>query len=336
MIESFLLASVVLCAFLTGVLRHYALSRNLLDLPNHRSSHSVPTPRGGGVAIVLTTLIGIAALTSVGDVSLPLCMAMVLGGGAVALVGFLDDHGHIAARVRLLIHFISAAVILLLLSGLAPIQVGPIAITSLILRNTFAILYLVWLLNLFNFMDGIDGIASVQVVTTCASASLLFYLSGNHALISATLLLASATFGFFIWNFPPAKIFMGDAGSGFIGIAIGVLSIASSWEAPAYFWAWCILLGVFIVDASYTLMRRLLGGAKIYEAHRSHAYQIAARRFGAHLPVTIVVGLINVFWLLPLAASVVLLGLNGALGALIAYSPLLAIAVSCNAGSDRT
>src|SRR5690606_30192313 len=101
------------------------------------------------------------------------------------------------------------------------------------------------------------------------------------------LMLAASVLGFLAWNFPPARIFMGDAGSGFLGIALGILSLQAAWIAPTLFWAWQILLGVFVVDATFTLLRRLLRGEKVYEAHRSHAYQYASRRFGRHLPVTL-------------------------------------------------
>jgi Fuc2NAc and GlcNAc transferase len=138
--------------------------------------------------------------------------------------------------------------------------------------------------------------------------------------------------GFLFWNFPPAKIFMGDAGSGFLGMAIGVISLQAAWASPDLFWAWLILLGVFIVDATVTLLRRLLRGEKIYEAHRSHAYQFASRRYGRHLPVTLAVAAINLFWLFPLAASVVLWSIDGVLALTVAYIPLLLLASKFNAG----
>jgi Fuc2NAc and GlcNAc transferase len=125
---------------------------------------------------------------------------------------------------------------------------------------------------------------------------------------------------------------MGDAGSGFLGIILGVLSLLAAWTDPGLLWVWLILLGVFIVDATFTLMRRLLRGDKVYEAHRSHAYQFASRQFGKHLPVTVAVGLINVFWLLPIALCVSYLKVDGALGLVVAYLPLVWLAVKYRAG----
>jgi Fuc2NAc and GlcNAc transferase len=125
---------------------------------------------------------------------------------------------------------------------------------------------------------------------------------------------------------------MGDAGSGFLGITIGILSIQAAWVAPQLFWGWLILLGVFVVDATYTLFRRLLRGEKVYEAHSCHAYQYASRKYGRHLPVTIAVLCINIFWLLPVALLVSLNHIDGLLALSIAYCPLVLLAIRYRAG----
>jgi Fuc2NAc and GlcNAc transferase len=151
----------------------------------------------------------------------------------------------------------------------------------------------------------------------------------------APLLLLGAVAGFLCWNFPPARIFMGDAGSGFLGLMLGLLSIQAGWVSPGFFWAWLILLGVFVVDATLTLLRRLVRRQKPYEAHRSHAYQYAARKYGAHRPVTLAVGAINLLWLLPLSMLVGLGYVDGVIGLLIAYLPLLWLAFRFKAGADE-
>jgi Fuc2NAc and GlcNAc transferase len=198
--------------------------------------------------------------------------------------------------------------------------------------HAFTAVWLVWHLNLYNFMDGIDGIASVEALTACLGAAAIYALSGFSGDMLVPVLMAAAVAGFLSWNFPPARIFLGDAGSGFLGIAIGALSIQAAWLAPQLLWCWLILLGVFIVDATWTLVRRLLRGVKVYEAHRSHAYQIASRHFGAHLPVTLGVLAMNILWLLPIALAVGLEWLDGALGLMIAYAPLVWIAARLKAG----
>lgn len=317
---------------LTAVLRQYALRRSIIDIPNARSSHTVPTPRGGGVAIVLTFALSLLVLALLQLVSIAESVALLGSGLLIAVIGFMDDHGHIAARWRLLGHFIAAAWALFWMQGLPAITIFGFSLSLGWLGHLLGALYLVWMLNLYNFMDGIDGIASLEAICACGGLSLIYFLSGHEALIWAPLLLAMAVVGFLYWNFPPARIFMGDAGSGFLGIVLGGLSIQAAWVGSEFFFAWLIMLGVFVVDATFTLGRRLARGDKVYEAHRSHAYQFASRQFGKHLPVTVSVGVINVVWLFPLALCVTLLGLDGALGVVIAYVPLLLLAVKYKAG----
>jgi Fuc2NAc and GlcNAc transferase len=331
-----LLLAGVVSALMTGLVRRYALARSILDVPNARSSHTAPTPRGGGVAIVLATLAALPVLAAAG--SLPWAALWALGGagGFVALVGFLDDRGHIAARWRLLAHFAAAAWALAWLGGAPPLLVFGVSFDLGWLGVLLAAVYLVWLLNLYNFMDGIDGIASVEAIAVGVGGALLYALTGHPGLAMAPLALAAAAGGFLLWNFPPARIFMGDAGSGFLGIVLGVLSLQAAWQAPQLLWSWAILLGVFVVDATLTLLRRLLRGEKVYEAHRSHAYQHASRRYGRHLPVTLAVAAIDLFWLLPIALWVGAGGLDGLLGVTIAYVPLLALAVKFRAGMPES
>ncbi|MCH0726198.1 glycosyl transferase, partial [Pseudomonas aeruginosa] len=152
-------------------------------------------------------------------------LLFLLGGGGVALLGFLDDHGHVAARWRLLGHFMAALVSLFLLAGVPPFKLlgyqWDLGWVGVVL---FAF-YLVWLLNLYNFMDGIDGLACLEAIFVCLGGALVYWMNGKTALSLIPLLLAFAVLGFLFWNFPPAKIFMGDAGSGFLGLTLGVLSI---------------------------------------------------------------------------------------------------------------
>lgn len=321
---------------LTAALGWYALANSLMDIPNARSSHVVATPRGGGVAIVFCFLVGVSVLLYL-DSMLPARAGVgFIGAGlVVAVVGFMDDHGHIAARWRLLAHFSAAGWGLYWLGGLPVLTVLGWDVDLGAIGYLFAALYLVWLLNLYNFMDGIDGIASVEAISVCLGGAGIFVLQGGgygDAAVILPLLLAFSVAGFLVWNFPPAKIFMGDAGSGFLGITLGLLSIQAAHSAPQLFWSWLILLGVFIVDATYTLFRRLLRGDKVYEPHRSHAYQYAARRYGQHRFVTLSVLMINLCWLIPLACLPALGLLDGVLSLTLAYIPLIVLAVCFHAG----
>jgi len=331
-----LIVAAFVAAFgLTAVLRRYALRRQLLDVPNGRSSHIVPTPRGGGVAIVAVVVALLPVLWLYEGVNASLVWALFGAGLAVALLGFADDHGHIAARWRLLGHFVAAIWAMFWLEGLPALTLFGITLEPGWLGNLLGLLFLVWMLNLYNFMDGIDGLASVEAISVCLGVLVCYALaasSGGARLGDVELLLAAAVAGFCCWNFPRARIFMGDAGSGFLGIVLGILALGAAWVVPQLLWSWLILLGVFIVDATFTLLRRLLRGEAVYQAHRSHAYQVAARRFGRHVPVTVAVGLINVGWLLPWAAWVASGGVEGATALVIAYLPLLCLCIRFHAG----
>ncbi len=323
---------------LTGLIRYYALSHNLMDIPNERSSHTVPTPRGGGLAIVLSFLFALQLLGIFSLNSGPLFWALLGAGTWVALVGFLDDHQHIPARWRLLAHFVGATWVLFWFGGLPPLLAFGITLDFGWVGHLLAGVYLVWLINLYNFMDGIDGIASIESITVCLGGVILYMLSSEAtlALTGPILLLVASAAGFLFWNFPPARIFMGDVGSGFLGLMLGSLQIQAAWNNPSLFWAWLILLGMFVVDATVTLIRRILQGEKFYEAHRRHAYQYAARKFGSHKIVSLAFGGINVFILLPVAALVALDRLDGVIGLLIIYTPLVVLALYFKAGMRET
>ncbi|ENA29492.1 MULTISPECIES: MraY family glycosyltransferase [Pseudomonas] len=322
---------------MTHYVRRYALKGHLMDIPSVRSSHSIPTPRGGGLAIVIVFSIATLVWQFIGANLYWTDLVALLGAACgVALIGFIDDHGHIPARWRLLGHFACAAWGLWWLQGFPTVMINNTAINFGWLGNAFALFYLVWLLNLYNFMDGIDGIASVEAICVGAGGAALFWITGHGAIAWLPLLLVAAVLGFLILNFPPARIFMGDAGSGFLGIILGCLSILAARLDPAFFVAWIILLGVFVTDASFTLFRRLLRGEKVYEAHRSHAYQSAARFHNGHRPVTLAVLLINTILLIPTALLVGTGYLSGVIGVAVAYVPLIYLAVRYEAGRPES
>ncbi len=320
---------------LTGGLRRYALSRSLLDIPNERSSHGIPTPRGGGLGLVLSFLIGMIVLFLAGALPSPFFWALLGAGGWTAFIGWLDDRGSFPIHLRLVGHFLAAGWALAWLGGLPSLPVFGLEIDLGMTGHLLAAVYLVWLLNLYNFMDGIDGIAGIEAVTVCLGAAILSLLSGSDPGFGIlSLLLASAVVGFLFWNFPRARIFLGDAGSGFLGLVLGILSIQAAWTLPELFWSWVVLLGTFVVDATVTLLRRALRREKIFQAHSSHAYQHAARKHRAHVPVSLAFGGINLLWLLPMAALIAIGLLDGVLGVIIAYTPLVWAAYYFKAGIE--
>ncbi len=328
-----LLAAAFLSWWWSGLLRRYALDQGLLDRPNARSSHHAPTPRGGGLAFVLVVLLGVMLLLATGGIQHPLGWAVLGGGGLVALAGWLDDHGHLAARWRLLVHTLAALWGLAWIGGVPPVMLGTFLLEPTLPLQSVALLALVWMINLFNFMDGLDAIASVEAISVSVMGSLITTAAIGPSVDSAVpLVVAAAVAGFLVWNWPPARLFMGDAGSGFLGFALGLFSLAAGHQAPALLWSWLILSGVFLVDATWTLFRRLCRLERIWQAHRSHAYQRAARLIGSHRPVSLAVLVINLGWLAPIAALVAFNRLDGPLGFLIGLGPLWVLAIGLQAG----
>lgn len=321
------------CALLlTGVARKVAMAHNLIDRPNSRSSHLVPTPRGGGLAIVATMLLALLLSGACGSFGVTAVAAVVLGGAAVALIGFIDDRRGLSARIRIAVHVISIALLLVGTSSLGKLAVPGVPDTTT-LQFAVALLALTWLLNLFNFMDGIDGIASVEACFFGLGLAITLRAT-DHAgqPVGLSLALAGAALGFLFWNWPPAKIFLGDVGSGFLGFMVGALALVAHLSAGLTLWVPIILVAVFVADATVTLLRRMLQGERWHHAHRTHLYQRLSRRLGGHLPVTIGVLFINLGWLLPLAVAASRRPSLGGLFAAIAYLPLLAATFLGGAG----
>jgi Fuc2NAc and GlcNAc transferase len=319
---------------ITGRIRRWALARQLLDIPNARSSHVVATPRAGGLAIVSVTLAGLLIAGVSGWMGWPPIVGLVGSGILVAAVGFSDDRRHVPRRWRLLTHGLAAAWVTTWSGGVP--AVTPFGTTFDLgwASLPLGMIYVVWLINLTNFMDGIDGITGIEVVTTCLGSVVLisFLGMGGAGVWLPPMLLAAATTGFLVWNWPPAKIFLGDSGSGFLGLTLAALALQAGQTSPLLFWCWNILLGVFIIDATVTLLHRTVRGDRIHEAHRTHAYQHAAQRWRRHTPVTLAVLLINALWLFPMAALVAANVLGEVTGLLIAYVPLAGAALWLGAG----
>ena len=319
---------------LTSSVRRYALHAKLLDHPNARSSHSVPTPRGGGVAIVASYLAIVAILALTHDANPRLAAALLGGGALVAVLGFIDDRRPLPARWRFAGHVLAAAWVLFWIGTLPPVPIFGLTFDLGIGTTLLSGFFLVWSINLFNFMDGIDGIASLEAIVISLGGAFVWWLTQPKGDWLLALAFAACVCGFLIWNFPPARIFMGDAGSGFLGCILGILALWSGHTAAHVFWSWFILGGCFMVDATTTLMRRVAHGERFNEAHRSHAYQYAARRHESHKVVTLTFVALTVFWLFPLAVAVALGRLDGVAGVMIGYMPLIFLAYRYKAG-DR-
>ena len=319
---------------LTSSVRRYALQSGLIDRPNARSSHTIDTPRGGGVAIVASFLGLVVVLLATASVDARLAAALLGSGGVVATLGFIDDRAPIRARWRFLGHLLAAVWVLYWLGPLPPVPLLGTVVDLGFGATALSLLYLVWSINLFNFMDGIDGIASLEAIAVSLGGAFVWWLTQPQGDWPLAVAFAACVAGFLFWNFPPARIFMGDAGSGFLGCVVATLALWSSHTAPHLFWSWFILGGCFMVDATMTLVRRVARGERFSEAHRSHAYQYAARRHGSHKRVSVAFMLVTLLWLLPIAVAVALGRVDGVVGVLVAYAPLVALAWRYKAG-DR-
>jgi len=320
-------------ALITGWARRRAIRHAILDIPNERSSHRTATPRGGGIAIVLVMTIVASLAWAHGVLPAPVWLAL-LGGLLVAAAGYADDRRPLRPAVRLAAHFGAAAWAAYWLGGLPPLQIGAHVAVPGAGGYVLLMLAIVWTLNLFNFMDGIDGLAASEALFVAALGALLS-VAANPGTLALAWVLAAACLGFLWWNWPTARIFLGDVGSGYLGYTVAVLAVSAARATPQGAWVWLILGGAFFVDATVTLVRRLLRGERPYEAHRSHAYQHLVRRCGSHAPVTLLYLGINVLWLAPLAwlasehpaRSLELLAL--------ALVPLALAAIACGAGTPE-
>ncbi len=285
-----LLTSFLVAVVATRLVLGYA-QRRLVDPVNERSSHTVPTPRGGGLGLVVGLLCG-GLVCAFGLASDPAGLASfaVMGGVILimAAIGWWDDHAGLRASHRLVAQAILVALVLWRLGIPADVRVGPwVAMPPDWLIGSLLLVGMLWIVNLTNFMDGIDGIAGSQGVAVGVGAVLS--LSGCGAgdpWCGLGYVLAGSSAGFLVWNFPPARIFMGDVGSTSLGLVFAVLILAQIRVGIALDLA-LLPLFPFAADATCTLARRAWRREPLSQAHRTHLYQRLARRWGSHLPVTL-------------------------------------------------
>jgi glycosyltransferase WbpL len=288
-----IVATFCVSSALTRLVLRYTISENIMDVPNPRSMHRTPIPRGGGIAIVVGILGGTVALTVSGW--LPSRTAIALSGGALLLagIGWMDDRWGVRPYWRLAVQLGAAVWALVWLGGVQHVHLGAHVFQSGLLLNIAAAVGIVWLINLYNFMDGIDGIAAAEAVSVGSVAGALLWWAGDRGLAGVSAVIAAASGGFLLWNWSPAKIFMGDVGSGVLGYVFAALAIASDNSERLFIWQWVLLLGVFVGDATLTLVRRALHSDRVYQAHKQHAYQRAVQAGSTQASVVGAIVLIN-------------------------------------------
>lgn len=250
---------------LTLMIMRYAVRNKMTVIPNERSLHDIPTPKGGGIAITLTWFAGISVLYFAGIIELSLFLAL-LSGIMLAFVSLIDDLKGLRPIIRLVVQFITAILAFYFLHGLRPLVIPQLNFNYNYVVYPLAVIGMVWFINLFNFMDGVDGFASVEVI---AVSSVLFIMSWNII----TILLIVCVGGFLCLNWPKAKIFMGDVGSTQLGFILVVLGIYFHNTLEFSILNWIMLTSPFWFDATLTLFRRMRNKERLSEAHRKHAYQ---------------------------------------------------------------
>lgn len=334
------LSSFALVAVLSAGVIRYGPRFGLLDTPVARSAHVAPKSLGGGAALAAPYFL--CVIWFVASAAISESALAYLGCLFIVVLGFSDDRWQLSSKVRLPVQFI-VSVAAVRAIGVDSVDFGFFSLSEPLTLSLLAVLSLVWLCNLTNFMDGIDGIAASQLLVTSLSCVVLLVglegvlegvlgggldaaagESGEHdVVLTLSVVLAASAAGFLLWNWSPASLFMGDAGSGFIGFALGLLALESLVTQRMSVWSWVLLLGVFIADTAVTLLVRIIRGERWYEGHSQHAYQILSRRLNSHPRVVGGVILINICWLLPLAWVAGILPHYGVLFATIGLAPLL-------------
>jgi len=323
----------VFTAWLSGIVKGWAEKKGYLAIPNERSSHDKPVPSVGGISIVFTVLAGYLIFALNFEQNIPWFWILFVSALMIAVIGLFDDIFVIKKRIRFFIHLSAAGIVIFWIGSKLQIifpealqLTGPISIT-------LVVLYVVWNINLYNFMDGIDGLASGHAVFMGIVAGTIAWVNGNFPLALAYYLLGAASLGFLKLNWHPAKIFMGDLCSGFMGITMAVLGLWGKMTSTVPLTAFLILMAIFYVDPTYTIIRRSMAGENPTTTHRDFAFHHAIRRGLSHSKVTGIILLIDFLWLAPLAIWTVILRSKLSIPVLfLAYIPIIALAIYLKAG----
>lgn len=292
---------------ITELVRRYAIKNNVIDTVNERSSHTTPTPRGGGLGFVITFSLMLVYLAFQQQLSWSLTGIIIVTSLAVAIIGFIDDHQHVSAKIRLIVHLVSSIAFVYLVGGVEQLTILGYQVNLGIIGLVITVIGITWMINLYNFMDGIDGIAATEAITVTLFAGIALYiLEPSSNLVTMHFIFAAAMCGFLVLNFPKAKIFMGDIGSGYTGFILAIMMLLDYQQNEQMLWVWLMLFSVFIVDSTVTLIIRVFNKHNVTKAHSTHCYQKLARAYNSHKIVTIALAAINVFLFLPLSYMIII------------------------------
>jgi UDP-N-acetylmuramyl pentapeptide phosphotransferase/UDP-N-acetylglucosamine-1-phosphate transferase len=278
----FLLAGAV-SAGITWLLFSSSIKRYLMDHPNERSLHDFPKPRIGGIGICAGVLLAFVAMT-MSRIELPEAFAYVAAGAIIVLViSFVDDLKSLSVALRIPFHFLAAGALLVAGLSLQKVIVSGVAVgLPYTVGVVVSVLYVVWMVNLYNFMDGMDGFAGGMAVIGFGVLALLAADAGSVIIAATSGSIAGAALGFLPFNFPPARVFMGDVGSSTLGFLAAGLSLWADWGDVVPLWISLLIFSPFIADATVTLFRRALNKEPVWRAHRSHYYQKLVRLGWGH------------------------------------------------------
>ncbi|MEE4295672.1 MAG: glycosyltransferase family 4 protein [Wenzhouxiangella sp.] len=286
--------SMLMTVVLVLPLRGWLVMKGLVDQPGGRRSHEVATPRGGGLAMVVAVLI-VVNIFAVPSPAIWGISGLVL---LLAGLGWLDDASDLPVKWRFGMQLLIAAMMLALTGTVDSVAFGSLELNWPWLWSGLGLVAVVWLINLHNFMDGSDGLLAMQGAWTgLAMAALMHPKGGIGALLA--IVMAGACLGFLLWNRPPARVFMGDSGSLLIGGLVGLLALSGAASGLVSIWVSLIITALFVVDATATLVRRVVRGSRWYNAHREHAYQKLISGGWSHGRVLLLYGSMNLLIVLP-------------------------------------
>jgi len=321
----FLIIPIFVCSWMGVFLyKKYAIFNGIISNPNYRTLHEVPIPSGGGVIFSLLFILSIFLIWLNQQLSNNLFFMLGVGGVTASLLGFKDDISNIKASNKLIIQLIlsSWVIFCLYLDNLLYLNWLPIFILIPVL-----LFVMVWFVNAYNFIDGVDGMAASGAIFLSLTLALVLFLTDKSVeLIPVFILIAILVGGFISFNWPPASIFMGDAGSVFLGYTFGSLMLYTTLNGDITVWVWITVFGYFFADTMVTQIVRVILVEKWYLPHRSHAYQNLARITASHSKVTSGVVLYNILWVLPLTLLSVFRPENEVIIAILANLPALIIA----------
>ncbi len=336
---SYLLLSLLIAFLYTHALIYlsYAYAkRHLMQAPHSRGTHTRTIPRGVGLAVVIVCLITLMALyLTPAHFPKGLALSLLIGGFLIAGIGFVDDHRSVDPVIRLGVQAIAVGVVLYQIGGFPDLYLFNHAFDWGWAGSFIAFIGMLWFINLYNFTDGIDGLAGMQTLFVSLNLAAMTFLLSILSISWLMLILATAISAFLFWNWQPAKVFMGDVCSGFLGFLFAGLMAYTARDNMVPILCWFILLAMPIVDMSYTLVVRLLKGYSYKQAHCTHAFQHAVLRYGSHQAVVLRGLMVNLFWLAPFAWAAFLWPQYDVWFFCLAVPPIFYIVIKLGAGQEN-